>query len=313
MKALWTAALGVVCLVQGMMSGATVFAQATTPTNVVSVEGPITAINPTARTITVSGMVCTVPPDLSLLGTTGITGATLTRLLDAQAPGRVRSIFQSGPLEVATPYAGATLKAEGIAVLTGTTESYVLTAATIELAENVAIGTMRNVNTTARTFTVNGMTCRMNTDERFPSEILSLQGTPLTFADLARGNGTLVAVLGYVHQGVLNVCSMETEILGLNPGADTVVISRADARARGAALGELRVDGLVQPLAVDTVLTLKDATTGAVLATVAPTVVPTTPGQGTFTFRLRNLPNRITAVTVTSSKNGTATLPVTVR
>jgi hypothetical protein len=313
MKTLFSVSVRVLCVLQCLVSAGETWAQTTTPTNVVSIEGPITAINPTARTITVSGMVCTVPPDLILAGTKGITGATMSRLLDAQAPGRVRSILQSGALEITSPYAGATLKADGVAVLTGTVQSYVLTAAIVELAENLVVGTLQNFNATARTFTVNGITCRMNTDERFPADIVSLLLTPLTFGDLARGNGTAVSVLGYIHQGVFNVCTIETELLPTTSGADTVVITRADGRARGAVLGELRVDGLVEPFAADTLLTLKDTTTGTILGTVAPTVVPTAPGQGTFTFRFRNLTTRITSVTVTSSKKGVATLPVTIR
>lgn len=313
MKKLLTVSVRILCILQCLVSAGNTYAQATTPTNVVSLEGPITAINPTARTITVSGMVCSVPPDLILGGTRGISGATMSRLLDAQAPSKVRSIFQSGPLEISSPYSGATLKADGIAVLTGTVESYVLTAAIVELAENLVVGTMQNFNAATRSFTVNGITCRMNTDERFPADIVSLLATPLTFGDLARGNGKAVSALGYIHQGVFHVCTIETELLPTTPGADTVVITRADGRARGVALGELRVDGIVEPLAADTLLTLKDTTTGAILGTVAPTVVPTAPAQGTFTFRLRNLASRITSVTVTSSKKGMATLPVTIR
>jgi hypothetical protein len=279
--------------------------------NEAGIEGPITGINPAARTITVGGMVCEIPPDLAIQGTTGITGATLSRLLDAAAPNRVRSIFQSGLGEV--PYTAGTLIAEGITVVEGTTTRHVMSAAAVELAENGVIGTLSSYNPTAGSFVVNGVTCRMNPDERFSAVVLSLAGLPMAASNLSRGVNTPVIVSGYMHQGVLYATLVETELLPVTPGTDTITVIRADARLRGAALGELRVEGIVQPFAVNTTVTITDVTSGAVLGTAAVTQSLTVPGQGEFTFRLRNAGRRVTSVRVRSSGRGETTSPVTIR
>jgi hypothetical protein len=90
-------------------------------------------------------------------------------------------------------------------------------------------------------------------------------------------------------------------------------VIRADARLRGNILGELRVDGVVQPFAVNAVVTVSDAASGAVLGTAAVTQSLTVPGQGEFSFRLRNVGRRVTSVRVQSSGRGEVTAPVTIR
>ena len=302
----------VVCAAMLQLGCDVVQAQAPpTSLNEAGIEGPITGINPTARTITVGGMVCEIPPDLVIEGTNGITGATLSRLLDSAAPNRVRSIFQSGLGEA--PYTAATLIAEGFSVVEGTTTRHVMSVAAVEMAENSVIGTMSSYNATAGSFVVNGITCRMNPDERFQAVVLSLAGLPMPAGNLSRGVNTPVLVTGYMHQGVLYATLVETELLPVVAGADTVSVIRADARVRGTILGELRVDGVIQPFAVNKVVTISDAASGAVLGTAAVTQSLTVPGQGEFTFRLRNVGRRVTSVRVQSSGRGEVTAPVTIR
>lgn len=309
MKSLiWTFVCGVVLQCCGGMA----FAQAPpSGLNEAGVQGPITGINPAARTITVGGMVCEIPPDLVLGGTTGITGATLSGLLDAAAPGRVRSIFQSGLGEA--PYSAATLTAEGLTVVEGTTTRHVMSAAMVDFGENSVIGTVSSYNATAGSFVVNGITCRMNTDRRFPADVLSLAGTPMAASNLSRSVNTPVLVSGYFHQGVLYATLVETELVPLTPGADTVQVIRATARLRGAALSELRIDGVVQPFAANTVVTVSDSASGTVLGTAAVTQSLTVPGQGEFSFRLRSLGRRVTTVRVQSSGRGETTSALTIR
>lgn len=282
-----------------------------TSLNEAGVQGPITAINPTARTITVGGMVCEIPPDLVLDGTTGITGATLSRLLDTAAPGRVRSILQSGLGE--SPYSAATLTAEGLTVVEGTTTRHVMSVALVDFGENSVVGNVSSYNATAGSFVVNGITCRMNPDQRFPAVVLSLAGTPMPASNLSRSVNTPVLVSGYFHQGVLYATSVETELVPLTPGADTVQVIRATARLRGNTLGELRIDGVVQPFAANAVVTVSDPTSGAVLGTAAVTQSLTVPGQGEFSFRLRSLARRVTTVRVQSSGRGETTATLTIR
>lgn len=309
MKSLmWTLVCGVVF----QLCGSHAFAQAPPSSlNEAGVQGPITGINPTARTITVGGMVCEIPPDLIIDGTTGITGATLSRLLDTAAPGRVRSIFQSGLGEA--PYSAATLTAEGLTLVEGTTTRHVMSAAMVDFGENSIIGNVSSYNATTGSFVVNGVTCRMNPDQRFPAVVLSVAGTPMPASNLSRSVNTPVLAAGYFHQGVLYATSVETELVPLTPGADTVQVIRATARLRGNALGELRIDGVVQPFAANAVVTVSDSASGTVLGTAAVTQSLTIPGQGEFSFRLRSLGRRVTSVRVQSSGRGETTATLTIR
>ncbi|MFT5327187.1 MAG: hypothetical protein ACI8P0_005076 [Planctomycetaceae bacterium] len=272
-----------------------------------AVEAPITAIDPVAGTITASGVVAQIPADLTLDGTNGITGANLAALLDSAAPSLVRSIFASAP-GAAVGYSGATLKAEGV-IVNGVC---VTTAAVVELAENVIAGPLDSIDVANETFVVNGVPCSLNQDERFPADILDAGASPLTFADLATGVGTLVTVVGYVHDGQMYAQAVETEIVPTNPGTDTVRITRARGRNRGNNNNELRVDGVVEPFDAAATITISDASTGTVIGVVA-VALGDIAGQGAFQIRLRNLAVLPTRVRAVSSNGGEHEFDVSIR
>lgn len=267
-----------------------------------AVEAPITAIDPATRTITASGVVAEIPEALVIEGTNGITGATLNLLLDSAAPSRVRSVFASAPGD-AVGYSGGTLKAEGVIVAGPTGNVCVATAVVVELAENVILGPLESVDQNAGTFVVNGVHCQMNADERFPAEILDAGFEPITMADLARGVGTLVGVIGYVHAGQMYAQTVETEILPTNPGTDTLRITRAQGRQRNGNGSEIRVLGVVSPFDANATVTISDANTGAVLGTV-PLAAAIIGGDGEFQLRLRDLTTVPTRVRAVSSNGG---------
>jgi hypothetical protein len=276
-----------------------------------AVEAPITAIDPVAGTITASGIVAQIPADLTLDGTNGITGANLAALLDNAAPSRVRSVFASAP-GAAVGYSGGTLKAEGVIVNGPTGPVCVATAAVVELAENVIAGPLDSIDVANETFVVNGVSCSLNPDERFPADILDAGASPLTFADLATGVGTLVTVVGYVHDGQMYAQAVETEIVPTNPGTDTVRITRARGRNRGNNNNELRVDGVVEPFDAAATITISDANTGTVIGVVA-VALGDIAGQGTFQIRLRNLAVLPTRVRAVSSNGGEHEFDVKIR
>ena len=276
-----------------------------------SVEGPITAIDPAAGTITASGVTATIPAALPLEGTRGLTGANLAQLLDAAAPGRVRSIFASAGENPG--YSGATLKAEGIVVETAAGRVYRATAAVVEMAENVIVGALLSVDEANGTFVVNGATCRMNADERFPADVLDVGLDPsLTFSDLKGAIGTIVSVNGYFHAGAVHAVIVETELLPTAPNTDTVRIVKAEGKNVAGNRSELKLIGVVSPFDANATITIINVTTGRTLGIVG-VVAGATPGQGDFQLRLKNLATTPTRIRATSSNGGTHEFDVTVR
>ena len=202
---------------------------------VFEVEGKIQSFNTTARTITANGMTISIPTTVLVetrnLDLTGnITFANLTDpTLEAQ-----RSII------------GGTLIASGDIVFnqgaSGNCVSMNATRVFVELAENVIVGLLSNVDTSAGTFRVNGSLIRMNTDPRFPKDILDVGANQLTLADLASHEGEGISVGGYYDgaQNVLFGTLVETEFVKALPGQDGVAILRTEGRTGNR---ELRVDG----------------------------------------------------------------------
>ena len=286
-------------------------ALAQTVPDIWSVEGPITGIDPTAGTITASGVTATIPAALPLQGTRGLTGANLAQLLDATAPGRVRSIFASAGENPGN--SGGTLKAEGIVVETAAGRVYQATAVVIEIAENVIVGALISVDEANGTFVVNGATCRMNTDERFPADVLDAVLDPsLTFNDLKGGIGSIVSVNGYFHAGAVHTVILETELLPTSPSTDTVRIVKAEGKKVAGNRSELKLRGVVGPLDPNATITIIDVITGRTLGTVG-VVAGAIPDQGEFQLRRKNLATTPTRIRATSSNGGTHEFDVTVR
>ena len=275
-----------------------------------SVEGPITGIDPAAGTITASGVTATIPAALPLEGTRGLTGANLAQLLDAAAPGRVRSIFASAGENPG--YSGATLKAEGIVVETAAGRVYRATAVVVEMAENVIVGALLSVDEANGTFVVNGATCRMNTDERFPANILDVGLKPITFDDLNGAVGQIFTVSGYFYAGEVHAVTVDTQVVPVTPHTDTVRVLNAKGVNAVKNKSTLTVVGSVAPFDPKALITLTNAITGAKIATVAVTAGAVA-GQGDFNLKLTNLVASPTRIRATSSNGGVHEVDVTVK
>lgn len=275
------------------------------------VEAPITAVDPAARTITAGAMDITIPATMVIGGTNGITGASMDRLLDGAAPSRVRSLFAS---DATSPeaYSGGTLKAAGNILSTPDGRVFEATGAIVELAENVVVGLLDEVNPETGEFIVNGVTCKLNVDERFPGIIVDAGNLPIGIEQLPLGIGQLVAVVGYMYGNSLHAIVVETDIVPTTPDSDTVRITRTLGRDRGGNRSELRVEGLVSPFDANGTVTIADANTNAVLATVT-VAAPAAGTDGTFIVRLRNLAKVPQRVKATSSNGGTHEVDVSVR
>ena len=185
--------------------------------DVLEVEGPVSAIELTDRTVTVIGTCVNLPAGL-LIDTDADTigDITLDQLVDP-------SLYS--PL-------GGTIILSGTAAIDGT-GNIVYTADSVyfEFGEHVLVGPLVSVDATAETFVVGGTTVQMNTDPRMPGDVLDLGGNTIGVADMLGYEGTLAAAEGYFRSGVHNARIVETEVIVPVVGTDTVVISRADYRS----------------------------------------------------------------------------------
>ena len=203
---------------------------------VFEVEGKINSYNNTARTITANGMTIFVPTTVLVetrnLDLTG--NITFANLTDAT-------------LEAQRSIVGGTVIASGDIVFSqGTSGNCVTMNATrvfVEFAENGVVGLLSDVDPAAGTFRVNGVLVRMNTDPRFPKDILDVGSNQLTIAELAIHEGEDISVGGYYDtaQNVLFGTLVETEFVKALPGQDGVAITRTEGRTGNR---ELRVEGL---------------------------------------------------------------------
>jgi hypothetical protein len=199
------------------------------------VEGKIQSYNSTARTITANGMTIFIPTTVLVeTRNADLTGnITFTNLTDAT-------------LEAQRSIIGGTVIASGDIVFSsgasGNCVSMNATKVFVELAENVIVGLLSNVDPAAGSFRVNGTLVRMNTDSRFPKDILDVGGNQLTIADLASHEGDSISAGGYYDaaQNVLFGTLVETEFVKALPGQDGVAITNAQGRTGNR---ELRVDG----------------------------------------------------------------------
>ncbi|HEX7330318.1 MAG TPA: hypothetical protein VF290_02395 [Pyrinomonadaceae bacterium] len=202
---------------------------------VFELEGKIQSYNNTTRTITANGQTIFIPTTVLVeTRSRDLTGnITLANLTDAT-------------LEAQRSIVGGSVIASGDLVFSqgpsGNCVSLNATQVYVELAENVIVGLLSNVDTAAGTFRVNGTLVRMNADPRFPKDILDVGSNQLTITDLASHAGEDISVGGYYDaaQNVLFGTLVETEFVKALPGQDGVAITKTEGRTGNR---ELRVEG----------------------------------------------------------------------
>lgn len=218
------------------------YAAPTDPTlNFWEFEGKITAVDEAARTITVNGATFHLPEG-QLIKTQGLDQTTgnlsLADLMNPPDPVNQPSVVGS-----------ATVIASGQAVYSTTTEgqqcvSFEAASTYVEWAENVLVGVLTGVDPNGQFLVVAGTTVTMNTDARFPANVVDATG-PIALADFAGKEGLLIEAEGYFRDGALRATHVGTdEILKPPPAnSDIVTIGRAQWKQR-----ELRVNGQVSPV-----------------------------------------------------------------
>ena len=182
----------------------------------VSLEGPLSAIDPVDRTVTVIGTCVTIPVGLLIdTDADGVGDITFDELV---APGLI------------TPIGGSMIiDATATVDLAGNT-TFIATNPYFEFGEHVVVGPLMSVDATAGTFVVAGTTVTMNTDPRIPAELWDLGGNTIAIEDMVGFEGTVVSAEGYFRNNQVNARMVETEVVQVTEGSDTVVIERAQYR-----------------------------------------------------------------------------------
>lgn len=274
----------------------------TDPTvNVWEFEGRISAIDTASQTITVNGATLEVPggnADARVIETTSLDeqaspDVSLNQLVDATFPsGSVvgqATVIARGNTVYDTATSCATFEADFIYV---------------DMAENVLVGPLMEVS--GETLTVAGAPVVKNSDTRFPASFTDATGAERPFSWLAGKEGMLIEVEGYYARGALQATHVATEEVLTDPGApadaaDTVAITRAEYDD-----GDLRLNGSVAPAGTGKTATIYDddvvdnrCGAGAVALGTANVF-----GDGTFSFRDRNIDTDPGVVCVKSSGGG---------
>jgi hypothetical protein len=278
---------------------------------VFEVEGKITSYDRVNRTVTVNGMTFTVP------------STVLVETRDLNLNGNITFEALTDPtLEVQRSIIGGTVIASGDIAFsqssTGYCMSFSATRVFVEFAENVVVGLLSDIDTAAGTFRVNGTLARMNTDSRFPADIIDLGGSQITLADLVGFEGTEATLNGYFDagQGVFFTTLLESSAIKAQPGTDSIAIIRADGRIGNR---ELRVEGqnTVIPSTGQYAATV-DVFSGGLNAT-GDGCVGTRFGtasvlalDGTWSLRVRNISNIPNQVCAKSAGGGVATKTVSI-
>lgn len=283
-----------------------------------SVEGKIASYDVDARTITANGMTLHVPA--GLLIKTNDLGQPQGNLRFAATDAGTQPVLTDPALEAERSIVGGTVIADGDTVFTQTPEGTCMrleaTSVFVELAENGIIGPLIAADDAAGNFNVNGTTVRMNTDPRFPSDLLDAAGNPITIADLEAEEGTLTDVGGYYDStaGVLFATVVEADFIAAGQGSDTVTIQRAEtqgtrARVRGAVSRNPATGQFVPSVSVFRGLANAAGTAcaGSQVGTAAVATV-----DGTFEFRATVSP-ALTQVCVSSPAGGVDDSPVAQR
>lgn len=182
-----------------------------------SVEGPVSAIDLVDRTVTVVGTCINIPATM-LIDTSfdGIGDITLDQLVTGGATSPI-----GGTMIID---ADVTTDVLGNVVYTATNPYF-------DFGEHVVVGPLISVDPLTSSFVVGHSTIIMNTDARLPSNLWDLGGNSMTIADMVGWEGSVVTAQGYFAGGVINATTVETMVIVPVAGSDTVSIFKADYRA----------------------------------------------------------------------------------
>jgi hypothetical protein len=272
---------------------------------VFEVEGKITAYDRTNRTVTTNGVTFAIPANL------------LVKTADLDAPvGNITFEALTDPsAEAVRSIIGGSTRSSGVTTSSTTATggnciSFVADSVYIEIAENVLVGVLTDVNVAGGSFRVNGALVRMNPDSRWPAEITDIGGNAITLDKLAGFEGTLATAEGYFDAtaNTLFAVAVETEVVQQQPGKDGVAITRTEGRIGNR---ELRVEGVNTRNSQGVMASTVDIHAGVMNSTGTGCAGPrlgaaTVLTDGTWAFRQRNIATIPTTVCAVSPLGGVA-------
>ena len=278
---------------------------------VFEVEGKITAYDRTNRTVSVNGMTFSIPANL------------LVKTADLDAPvGNITFEALTDPsAESSRSIIGGSTRSSGVTTSSTTATggnciSFVADSVYIEIAENVLVGVLSDVDVAGGSFRVNGALVRMNPDARWPAEITDIGGNAITLDKLAGFEGTLATAEGYFDAtaNTLFAVAVETEVVQQQPGKDGVAITRTEGRTGNR---ELRVEGVNTRNSQGQMAATVDVHAGVMNATATGCAgsrlgSATVLADGTWAFRQRNIATIPTTVCAVSPLGGVAQRAVTI-
>ena len=156
------------------------------------IQGPLVAMQPWNRVLSVMDLKVNIPGTLPIRGTEGITGRNMIKLIDAPVVECVRLL---------TP---RSLQTAGTVIASGGTDSkgnLVAEDCYVELARHVAAGKLELDENNQPT--INGIPIKENPDLRFPMQIADVTGQPVSGDVLKSFVGHPATAEGYFHEGTL--------------------------------------------------------------------------------------------------------------
>lgn len=257
------------------------------------IEGPLQDYDLTARVIVVNGTQVQVPATV-LFDTTGdgVGDVTLAQLVNPT---------------LRSPLGGTVHVTAALRTTQSGHAQFVADSLYFEFGERVVVGPLVAVDAANGMFQVGGHQIRMSTDPRLSPILADLGGHPITVADLAGFEGSLVSAEGYMDEGVFFGKFVETQALVPGANVDGVGVERALWRADK---GQIDVVGTITAhpttvqIAATVQLDLSCDGLGLVTVNVVPGIVPT---QGEFVWRSAEgqVPNSPGSLCVRSANGGT--------
>jgi len=216
------------------------------------IKGPLLAMQPWNRVLSVMDLKISIPGSLAIRGTEGISGRNLIDLIDSPKAESVRLL---------TP---RSLQTAGTVIASGGTDSkgnLVADHCYMELARHVAAGKLE-LDKNSQPM-INGIPIKENPDLRFPMHIVGVSGESISGEQLRSSVGHPASAEGYFHDGALYAVLLQVSAVPPLPHRGKAVqIHHSYFRDRSK---HLRVQGTTTLTWVDSEVEIVDALNGRVL------------------------------------------------
>lgn len=257
------------------------------------IEGPLTALDPDARTLEVNGNHVVMPPGM-LVDTNrdGVGDITLQQLADPS---------------LRSPIGGTVIVDASAAVAPGTNYAvFTATGVYFEFGERVVVGPLISLDTATGLFQVAGHQCRMSTDSRLNPRVLDAGGNPMALSALAGYEGSSVSVTGYLDAGQFYAVEVLTDVVaGQNnlPGLGVIKALYNSSNGQVDLVGTVSWTGITHQLPNTVTLDFGCDSLGLITVNVTPGAVPSI-GDWKYRSARGAFPTNPGSLCVTSAQYG---------